>query len=280
MQSRIILVTACTLLLAACASTPTAPVADSALAHDNLDATLWVQTSAEYRAVMIGAYASARLQLEAGLADPCWDALPRGERSNDPCDLPPAIIADADETAIDNTGFQAQRIRDGQGFVYGNWLAWVEQRRSRALPGALAFFRYAAGRGVSVYFITNRDAPQELAATADNLRRLGFPIAEDASNLLLRGDPRAPARTKGERRRWVGERHRVLLMLGDNLGDFLDGIDGDVYARTVLTEQNGFRWGRQWFMLPNPTYGSWEAAAIADCDDTPTACKRAALRYD
>jgi hypothetical protein len=60
-----------------------------------------------------------------------------------------------------------------------------------------------------------------------NLRAAGFPVAEDASNVMLRGDARAPDREKGERRRWIGERHRVVMMLGDNLGDFVDGINTD-----------------------------------------------------
>ncbi|PKL98539.1 MAG: acid phosphatase, partial [Gammaproteobacteria bacterium HGW-Gammaproteobacteria-7] len=263
------------LLLTACASTaPVAPAMTSD--HNNLDATVWMQTSAEYRAAVLGGFALARQQLDAALADACWDALPAGERDNDPCGLPPAIITDADETLIDNSPFQARKIRDGQPFVYQNWETWVNERAARALPGALEFARYAASRGVIIYYVTNRDAPSELDATADNLRELGFPVATDGSNLMLRGDPRAPARSKGERRRWVGQRHRVALMLGDNLGDFIDGIDTDIPSRANLVDQHGQRWGTQWLMFPNPGYGSWESAVMRDCQaGEPTACKRA-----
>lgn len=268
------------LLLTACASTaPVAPAVTSD--HNNLDATVWMQTSAEYRAAVLGGFALARQQLDAALADACWDALPAGERDNDPCGLPPAIITDADETLIDNSPFQARKIRDGQPFVYQNWETWVNERAARALPGALEFARYAASRGVIIYYVTNRDSPSELDATADNLRELGFPVATDGSNLMLRGDPRAPARSKGERRRWIGQRHRVALMLGDNLGDFIDGIDTDISGRANLVDQHGQRWGTQWLMFPNPGYGSWESAVMRDCQaGEPTACKRAILRAD
>lgn len=277
------------LLLAACAATaPVAPApapmpaAAKGVPHDNLDATLWMQTSAEYRAALLGAYAQARQQLDLALADACLDALPEGERDSDPCGLPPAIITDADETLIDNSPLQARKIRDNAPFAYDNWLAWVNERRALALPGALEFARYAAERGVTVYFVTNRDAPQEVAATVENLRAQGFPVAADAGNVLLRGDARAPARAKGERRRWVAARHRVVMMLGDNLGDFLDGIEGGVAERAALVDRYAGWWGTRWIMLPNPAYGSWESAVLRGCGEQgradPTACKRAALR--
>lgn len=266
-------------LLGACAHAPKDEPA-VATGHDNLDATAWMQTSAEYRAAMLGGFALARRQLDAALADPCWDALPGDERQSDPCGLPPAIITDADETLIDNSAYQARKIRENAGFSYESWLAWVTERRARALPGAVEFARYADSRGVTIYYLTNRDAPQELAATAENLRALGFPVAADLGNLLLRGDRRAPAREKGERRRWVGQGHRVALMLGDNLGDFLDGVNVDVQQRAALVESHRQRWGLQWIMFPNPGYGSWESALLRGCEAGPSDCKRLNLRLD
>lgn len=290
LKMRMITAVAAVALLAACASTtpvvqaPVAATSQTSPAHDNLDATLWLQSAAEHDAAFLGSYALARQQLDAALADPQWDAIPDGERKAPAKDLPPAIITDADETLIDNSAFQARRIAaagDGS-FQYAQWLAWVSERRARALPGALEFFQYAAEQGVTVYFVTNRDDPAERAATLDNLRALGFPVAADGANLMLRNDPRAPGREKGARRSWIGERHRVLLMLGDNLGDFLDGVGGDVAAREALVQRNRARWGRQWIMLPNPAYGSWESAALKACGERaqtdPNGCKREALR--
>jgi acid phosphatase len=279
-------------LLAGCATPaqrgPAAGHAVSAAANDNLNATLWMQASAEYHAAVSGSYALARQQLDAALVDPAWDALPPAERAAIARrgfeSLPPAVIADADETLIDNSPFQARDILAKRSFESVKWLEWVSQSRARALPGAVEFAQYAASRGVTVYYVTNRDAPAELEATIANLRQVGFPVADDASNVLLRGDPRAPAREKGERRRWVGERHRVLLMLGDNLGDFLDGIKVSREQRQKLVDQHAGLWGRRWIMLPNPSYGSWEDAEMLACGQSaladPTACKRSRLRQD
>jgi len=270
------------LLLAGCQAAPVREAAPAAAtpAHDNLNAVVWMQTAAEYEAAVRGTYAAARLQLDRALQDPAWDALPDGEAVPGYETRPPAIIVDADETMIDNSAFQARGVRDGGPFAYENWLAWVNERRARALPGAIDFANYAASKNVPIYFVTNRDAPQETQSTIANLRALGFPIAADGSNVLPRGDARAPGREKSQRRRWVSERHRVVLLLGDNLGDFMDGVAVSVAQRQALVAKYADRWGTRWFMQPNPTYGSWEAAVLAGCEDAPTACKRATLRLD
>jgi len=75
---------ACALALAACKPTsPATPAtvtaaqkaAKPALPNDNLNAVLWVQTSAEYGAVCETLYRAATAQLDAALADRDRDAL-------------------------------------------------------------------------------------------------------------------------------------------------------------------------------------------------------------
>lgn len=288
MTARRIAVLLLPLLLAACHSTPNRSAAPEAAprsaAHDNLNATIWMQSAAEYEANVRGAYIAARASLDRALADPTWTALPPGERGDGFESLPPAIIVDADETMIDNSPFQARGVRDGVDYRYENWLTWVNERRARALPGAVDFANYAASRNVPIFFVTNRDAPAESESTIANLRAIGFPIAADASNVLLRGDARAPAREKSARRAWVAQRHRVVLLLGDNLGDFIDGVGVGVEARQALMAPFTSWWGERWFMLPNPTYGSWESAVLQSCGERgvsdPTGCKRDNLRVN
>ncbi|MCB1568227.1 MAG: acid phosphatase [Xanthomonadales bacterium] len=274
-----------TMLLGACASAPQPVVSPSAAteavpAHDNLNATLWMQSSAEYEASVRGIYAAAERSLDAALADHAWNALPQGEFQAGFESKPPAIIVDADETMIDNSAYQARSIRENRGYTADSWQAWVNARAARAMPGAVDFANYVNEHGVTIFFITNRDAPAEYEATVANLRALGFPIAADASNVILRGDARAPGKEKGERRRWVARDYRVLLMLGDNLADFLDGVSADVATRQALMAPYRNWWGQRWFMLPNPAYGSWENAILRSCQTgaSPRACLRAALK--
>jgi acid phosphatase len=270
------------LLLTACAATAPrvseAPAAALTPAHDNLNAALWMQSSAEYAAVVRGAYNQARRTLDLALVTPDWDALPPSERPirSGFEALPPAIIVDADETLIDNSPFQARGVRDDEPFSAERWQAWSNERRARALPGALEFTRYAADRGVTVYFVTNRAYAGELDATADNLLALGFPVLPDRSNLLLKGDPRAAESAKATRRGYVAARHRVLLLLGDQLGDFFDGAGPDAASRLSAAAAYQSWWGERWVMLPNPAYGDWERVLTHDCPDELVAADRRA----
>jgi 5'-nucleotidase (lipoprotein e(P4) family) len=269
--------------LLGCAAAPTRQ-ADHAGEHHNLNAVLWMQHAAEYQALVHGAFNVALRQLDVALADPHWDALPPAERAAHPlAGLPPAVIVDADETMIDNSRFQAANIRDAaQGPARRE--DWVERRAARALPGAVEFARAAAARGVTVLYITNRRAPQELASTAANLRALGFDVAADNGNLLLSGDARGPGHEKGARRRWAAQYYRVLLVLGDNLGDFIDQDGLDSAERNRLAAPHAGWWGERWIMLPNPSYGGWEKALMRDCEpalrDRPLACRHARLRHE
>ncbi len=283
---RSVSVLACALLLAACTSNPVqhaAPAPQSVPAgHDNLNATVWMQTAAEYKATVRGTYAAAKRSLDAALVDPSWNALPHGESQSGFETKPVAIIVDADETMIDNSAYQARSIIENRAYSAESWQAWVNAQAALAMPGAVDFARYADSKGVTIFFVTNRDAPEEVDATVANLRSIGFPIAADGSNVMLRGDVRAPAREKSERRRWVDRNYRVVLMLGDNLGDFIDGSSADIATREALMAPYQNWWGERWFMLPNPTYGSWENAVLRSCDkDTnPRECVRSQLRHD
>jgi acid phosphatase len=69
---------------------------------DNLNAVLWVQTSVEYRANSLQAYALAGRLLDDALADPRWTAALE-QTGGDYRDLPPAVIVDVDETVLDNS---------------------------------------------------------------------------------------------------------------------------------------------------------------------------------
>lgn len=253
-----------------------APVAGAAV-HDNLNALLWMQTAAEYEAAARSMFGAATEVLDRALADPRWDALPREERGGQRVEgLLPAIIVDADETVIDNSAYQARLIERGERFDLATWSQWVEERRARAVPGATDFLRAAAQRGITVFYVTNRSAADK-PATQDNLKALGFPLSEPEDTVLTIDETQGWTSAKGTRRQFVGERYRVLMLLGDNLGDFLDGHAVAPEARAALIEPYAGWWGRRWFMLPNPSYGGWESALTRGADD-PAAAKRRALR--
>ena len=58
----------------------------------------------------------------------------------------------------------------------------------------------------------------------------------------------------------MAQTHRILLLIGDNFGDFLDGYRTSPAGRLALMEKHRDKWGKQWIVLPNPMYGSWDRA--------------------
>ena len=248
--------------LAGCATTTTLRK-PSAPGLENLNAVAWMQASAEHDLVYLEVFRSAGEKLLAALADPAWDALPPAEREVAAANLPPAVIVDIDETVLDNGPYQARLVRSGQSFDAASWSAWCREASARALPGALEFAQLAARHGVTVFYLSNRAAALS-APTLANLRAEGFPLAPDREVFLGRGTDVAGCTTsggdKGCRRRLVGRGYRVLLQMGDQLGDFID-VDASSPAARAAAMAPWLDWiGERWFVLPNPTYGDWEAA--------------------
>ncbi len=150
--------------------------------HALVNATLWVQSSAEYRAGALQAYAAARSALDAALADPSW--VGATEESGTERSQPPAIVLDLDETAIDNTAYEARMITRGIVYDLPSWNQWVSEAAAKAVPGAAEFLAYAKSRGVTPFYVTNREAREE-AGTRRNLEALGFPLGADPERPTL-----------------------------------------------------------------------------------------------
>jgi acid phosphatase len=236
-------------LLAGCATAPAPPpVATASQPPCNpgvaiVNSSLWVQSAAEYDAAALSAFNNARRAVEAALA-----------QSPEPA----AIIVDADETVLDNTQFEARMVHQGRTYDSKEWLKWINESNARAVPGAVEFTTWAASRGVPTFYITNRKKDEE-AGTTENLRRLGFPLSATEDRVLVRGE-RAEweARDKGPRREFVASNYRVAAVLGDDLNDFVNTQGKSAEERDALVRANADKWGRLWFIIPNPIYGSWE----------------------
>ena len=260
---------------------PAAPLPASQVSgapgHDLLDAVLWMQRSVEYKATTMGAFALARLRLDQALADRNWTALIPKEQSGAYQSLPAAVILDVDETLLDNSGYQAWNAIKDTTFDPKTWTSYVKTEASLAIPGAVEFVRCAASKGVKVFYVSNRTGEEE-AATRNNLEKLGFPIDGGIDTVLSKGEKPDWTSAKGTRRAYIAKDYRVLLNVGDNLGDFVDEYLGTGGERLAVLEQHRVRWGREWIMLPNPTYGSFESAPYKHDFKLSEAEKRKAKR--
>lgn len=253
---------------------PTA--AQDAPANDLLNAVLWMQRSVEYKASTLSAFALARLRLDQALTDPSWTAAPK-EQTGAYGSLPPAVILDIDETILDNSGYQAWMTLKDTTFDPKTWNAYVNTVTSLAIPGAVEFAKYAAGRGVKVFYISNRTAEEE-PATRKNLEKLGLPLDDKIDTVLMTREQPDWTSAKGTRRAHVARSYRVLLNLGDNFGDFVDEYRGTEAERLKVFEDNRDRWGREWIMLANPSYGSFESAPFKHDFKLSNADRRKAKR--
>jgi 5'-nucleotidase (lipoprotein e(P4) family) len=268
-SSRLSTVAFTALLLAACAEkaeTPaagatepgaaTAAMATPVPADDNLNATLWMQQSVEYAGTTETAFALAKIRLDQALKDKTWTAA--SEQTGNFSSLPPAIICDIDETLLDNSKYQAWNVTAGTTFSNDTWSQFVASETSTAIPGAVDFANYAASKGVTVFYVSNRTADGE-QATRDNMAKLAFPMGGNVDTFLMAKEREDWTSAKGTRRVFIAQNYRILLLLGDNFGDFVDAYKGTEADRKQVYAANGSRWGREWIMLPNPSYGSWEA---------------------
>jgi 5'-nucleotidase (lipoprotein e(P4) family) len=228
--------------LNAVAQAPTEPAQNTYIEG----AVLWQQSSGERRALSYQAFTLARMMLDRDL------------RMNHGSKKPRAVIVDCDETIIDNSRFQGMLLKNRVNYNQKDWTAWINRAEAEAVPGAVEFLRYAASRGVWVFYITNRNDIQK-AGTASNLKKLGFPNVNDQT-LLVQTDPKNSS--KELRRQSVGEKYHIVLLMGDDLNDFSDVFESSktVDARVAAADRYQAEFGKRFIVLPNPMYGNWESA--------------------
>lgn len=224
----------------------TAPAAQNALVPDGkLWASLFQQRAGEYKALCLQAYNIAQLRLEQAI------------RQRSTTGKPLAVVTDVDETFLDNSPYDVKQALAGKDYEGASWQQWTGLGQADTLPGALRFFKYAADNQVAVFYITNR-GEAEREGTAKNLRRYGFPLP-DNSRLILKQS--GASSSKETRRQEVLKNYDIVLLLGDNLGDFSTLFDSKTEEeRNANTLAAAADFGKRFIVLPNPVYGDWESS--------------------
>ncbi len=211
----------------------------------SIQSVLWQQHAAEYRALAYQTYRLARLRLNQILS------------AEEKRIIRPAVLTDIDETVLDNSPFNGKLIALDSAYSKNLWLEWGEMADADTIPGALEFFKYAAEKGVEIFYISNRYAEQK-SATIKNLKKFGFPYT-DESHILLR----EKSSGKESRRQSVAETHEIVLLLGDNLSDFSGVFDRqNTEKRNALVDSLNQMFGDRFIIFPNPMYGDWESQGI------------------
>ena len=258
----------CAIFLAAC-TTPAPHEAPSQPAVGIDIGVLWVEHAAEYQAVTAQVYAQARRDLPRLLGDPSWTALPGPQ---DVAGKPPAIILDVDETVVSNAGYQ-ETLAYEPYTPFGHF-KWMRDNEAVPVRGAAETVAAARAAGVVVFFVTNReceaypgvdgDCPYE-AVTLEDLREAG--IESDAEHLLMANEQPTWTKEKLHRREHIAKTHRVIMLFGDDYGDFVHCTRAKPLtpctepatraSRHVALDTYADFWGNGWYVLPNPMHGSW-----------------------
>lgn len=211
--------------------------------HPDLKAVYWYQKAAEVRALYYQAYNIAEMRLDYYI-------------NNISPVKPLAVILDVDETILDNSPYQGAAVTEGITYPTG-WDEWVQQEKAALLPGAKEFLNHAAEQKVEVFYVTNRNQAGK-DATIANLQQYGLPNA-DAKHVLVK----TKTSDKTARRRSIIRDYEIVLLIGDNLGDF-DHLfqEHSPERRNELVDEYRSMFGDRFIVLPNTMYGEWEGAAF------------------
>lgn len=174
-------------------------------------------------------------------------------------DKPPAAVFDVDETMLLNLGYEGDDAQRSGGWDAGRWDRWEKTGITKvaAVPGAVAAVHALRGMGVTVIFNTNR-AAANAAETETALAFAGLGPAKHGETLFLKGDVDGKSAKDG-RRDAIAQRWCVVAMGGDQLGDFTDSfapLSPPERRAAAASPVIGSLWGRGWFVLPNPVYGT------------------------
>ena len=157
-----------------------------------------------------------------------------------------AVVVDLDETVLDNSDYQVERLKLGLNFSQDSWSNWVNRKGSTLVPGAKKFLKRIRELGIKVIFLSNR-MHANLKPTKENLRSLG--VLSEKDLFLLRRDNsdtkeirRAEILSGTGRISEIGPM-KVVAYLGDQMGDFPAHHPKDL--------------GTSVFIFPNPMYGKW-----------------------
>lgn len=227
-------------LVAACASGRGQPAVSPTPAPP-VTHTSWVTRAAEFGAITRQVYSHAAEAVTRAAA-----SRTRGSW---------AVILDADETVISNLTYQLERERQGLGYSPESWNAWTKRQEATPIPGAKAFLDLVRTLGGRVAIVTNR-LESECADSRANFDKLSLPW--DVYLCRPNGgpsdkNPRFAAVAAGAGLP-TAQSVEVIAWIGDNILDF-PALDQSI-SRQGDTAFAPF--GRRFFLLPNPMYGSWQ----------------------
>lgn len=224
------------------------------ITHDSkLQSLLWLQHSVEYDAISYQMYQNAELCLNTALTDVHWKAVPDEEIHT----KPPALIVYIDEVIVKSSSYNVGLLKSQLKASDKTWNNWVNQISAEKIKGSVFFLKKAHAKGIKIFYLTRRNR-LVLETTRLNLRNLGFPLEDEFETILT---PKKIDITGKLRRNLIAKNYRVLMILGHDLSHFSEEFfELEIVDRRSLVKKYREKFGREWFLMPNPLYGSWNDA--------------------
>ncbi len=218
---------------------------EKSLENEAVMAVNWFQTSGEYKALSYQAFNTAK---ESFLKI----------RTNYIGENKLAVVVDLDETMVDNSPYAAWRILEGKSFSGTTWDERLDARDAKAIAGAIEFSKFINSNGGEMFYVSNRTTGK-LKETMKNLKSLGFSKV-NKDHIYLK----ETTSDKTKRREEIKSRgYEIAMLVGDQLTDF----SNEVYHRSNdyrndFADSNNMKFGKNWIVIPNPTYGDYEGSGV------------------
>jgi 5'-nucleotidase (lipoprotein e(P4) family) len=230
-------------------------ISDNALFANTSTGLAWTQNSVEKKAISHSMYQLARMRLDYILEHKNSSAFVNQTENHET--LPPAVIMDIDDTILDTSAYAGYLEKNNLTYTAPTWYEFTSKADSPAISGAIDFINYAQSKGVTIFFVTNRDA-NEKNATIKNLNKIGVKTKNLKDYVLTKGEKPEWRSNKHTRYDEIAKTHRITMIIGDDFNDFIPIKGLSLKEYSSLFEKHKSHLGFDWIQIPNPLYGNWE----------------------
>ncbi len=218
---------------------------DQLLIQQTLMGVLWIKDSGEFEALSTQVFNAAKKAFIEYKYSHTQEKL--------------AVVIDLDEGALNNVDYHVNRLKEGLGYTTESWNQWILTSKATAMPGSIEFVKNVYDNGGEVFFVSNRPESQR-EATLNNLLNVG--IIADNNHLFMKSnfndimpDYRKEINSKG---------FSIVLYVSDSLNMFDDNPGNSNVERRAYAKIQSKKFGTEYFVTPNPIYGSFEASLEKD----------------
>jgi 5'-nucleotidase (lipoprotein e(P4) family) len=207
---------------------------------------VWFQHAAERKAIDYEVFLAAENSIKAAITAQKLQPKQWG------------VVLDIDETVLDNSAWNYQHYINHSTQT---WDQFAALSKSTAIPGAAEFTNHIHALGGYVNLVSNRNS-NLLDATKKNLNDQHVYFDQVLLDTTKQGTSfvdkniRFNAVTNGKSPSTLPPQ-KIIAWLGDNIQDFPDLKQTD-FRNNPNNRSLYASFGKTYFVLPNPLYGSWE----------------------